>query len=304
MLALRRIARPRVPPAERVAKWAFRALVWLVLVLLLLLGVRDVVRSAIGVRSTAGPAPASQFPRDAVAAYAGRFAIVYLSFDSTQPKARAEALKAFSGDIGTDQQLGWDGRGRQTATVALPSGIEVVDPHRAVVTVAVLARPGAASAADQEMAAAGRWVYLAVPVVVDGGAFAVAGQPSLVPAPATTNFRPIQAGGEDDAALASELRPNLAAFLKAYAASDRTQLGYYAAPGATFAGLGGLVDLGELVDLQVDQSAGTTRGAAAQVRWVDKITSASLTQTYRLVLDQGSGKWLVRTIQPGGAWTQ
>ena len=298
MLARPSVPRLRVPPPERIGKWVFRGLVWVVLVLLLLLGVRDVVRTLISVPRSGVATSAPAFPREGVETYATRFAIIYLTYDSSRVQARQSALQPYVAGIGsTDQQLGWDGNGRQVATVGLPSDLAVLDQHRAIVTVAVLVTRGAGDASS-------RWLYLAVPVVTDAGAFAIADQPALVPEPPTTDYRPITAATEDDTALTSQLKPNLTAFFKAYAASDQTQLSYYGVPGSVFAGLHGEVDLDALADLRVEQGAATTRKATALVRWVDKTTGARLTQSYGLTLTQGSSNWLVSAVQPAGAWAQ
>jgi hypothetical protein len=266
-----------------------RVLVLAVLAVLLLLGVRDLVRPFVAGRQ-AGPAssnPVAAYPVQAAEAFAVRFAMAYLTFDSAQPRMRQQALASYLEESG-DPSLGWDGSGRQTAQQALPSAIEVRDAHRALVTVAVLVDGG-------------RWLYLAVPVVADQGGLAVSGAPALVPAPGRASWQPSSAPADDvDSTLSSQLRPSLASFFRAYASGSQAELGYYAAPGATFAGLGGQVELAGLTDLEVSQGQADRRTAVASVRWLDRRSGASLAQSYRLELVQAGGKWLVGQVAPAG----
>lgn len=265
-----------------------RVLLVAVLGVLLLLGVRDVVRSFVTTRPAPPQAkPAASYPRDAAEAFAVRFAMTYLTFDSANPSARQRALSTYVA-AGGDPELGWDGSGRQTALEGVPSGIEVQGADQAVVTVAVLV--------DQQQ----RWIYLAVPVIADQGALAVAGAPALVPPPGRASWQqPSSTTSDDeDATLSSQLRPSLTAFFQAYAQSSASELGYYAAPGVQIAGLNGEVEVGDLSELQVSQGGPDERSAVATVRWLDRRSGASLTQSYRLRLVQVQGKWLVGQVSP------
>jgi Conjugative transposon protein TcpC len=265
-----------------------RGLLLAVLALLLLLGLRDVVRPFVNVRpgGSATQSPTAAYPRQAAETFAVRFAMAYLTFDSAQPRARQQALAAYL-EGGSDPNLGWDGSGRQTAAEGLPSDIVVRDEHRALVTVAVLVDGG-------------RWEYLAVPVVADQGGLAVAGAPALVPPPGRASWQSSNdTAGDVDTTLSSQLRPSLSAFFRAYASGSQAELGYYAAPGVAFSGLGGDVQLAELSDLQVGQGGVDRRTALARVRWLDRRSGASLAQSYRLDLVQVSGKWLVGRVAPG-----
>jgi hypothetical protein len=263
-----------------------RALLALTLGVLLLLGVRDVVRPFVGGRATppAAADPTAAFPREAAEALAVRFAMAYLSFDSSHSDTRRRALQPYLAD-GADASVGWDGQGRQTAMAGLPSGITVHDARRAQVLVVVLVDGG-------------RWVSLAVPVVVDGDQMAIGGPPVLVPARARASVPTPAQAADQDQALSNQLRPYLSAFLRAYAQSNQVDLAYYAAPGAQLAGLGGQVTLASLVSLSVEQAAGSVRSVVVSVRWQDQASGAGLTQRYRLQLVEAGGKWLVGAINP------
>ena len=267
---------------------ALRALVVAVLLALLLLGVRDIARPFVAGRqaSPVTASPAAGYPRQAAEVFAVRFAMAYLTFDSAQPRARQQALAGYLEDDG-NPSLGWDGSGRQTALQGLPSGVEVRDAHRALITVAVLVDGG-------------RWEYLAVTVVADQGGLAVVGIPALVPAPGRASWQPGSDAADDvDSTLSSQLRPSLTAFFRAYASGSQPELGYFVAPGATLTGLGDQVQLADLTDLEVEQGSATQRTAVAGVRWLDRRSGASLAQRYRLELVQVGGKWLVAEVAPG-----
>jgi Conjugative transposon protein TcpC len=264
-----------------------RVLLAAVLGLLLLLGLRDVVRPFVAARpAPARISPTAVYPREPAEAFAARFAMAYLTFDGAHPDVRQRALAAYLID-GGDPGLGWDGNGKQTALEGVPAGIQVESANRALVTVAVLV--------DQQ-----RWIYLAVPVVSDQGGLAVAAAPALVPPPGRASWQqPSNTTSDDqDSTLSSQLRPSLTAFFRAYAASRASELAYYAAPGAEIQGLGGEVELGELSDLSVMQGGSDERDAVATVRWLDRHSGASLSESYRLRLAQVDGKWLVGQVSP------
>ena len=288
--ARRRPSGFRLPSARRFLLWAFRTLVVLVLLLLLLLGVRDVVRGVITAPARTGqppasPAPQSEFPRDAAQAFATRFALAYETYDASNQDARKNALQPYLAD-GADASLGWNGIGKQTATLALPSGIDVRDRHTATVDLAVLVNNG-------------RWIYLAVPVFADSnGQLVVPGTPAILPAPQKASA-PAPPADPGDTQLSGQLEPNLRTFFQAYAASSQNELTYYAAPGATLHGLDGSVKFGSLTMLHLD-TGGSTRQALVRVQWVDPASNAGLAQDYRLTLQLVGGQWHVAAVAPAG----
>lgn len=280
----------RLPSTRRFLLWMFRTLVVLVLLLLLLLGVRDVVRGVIASPARLGQAPPtpplqSGYPRDAAQAFATRFALAYETYDSSNQDARKTALHPYLAD-GADASLGWNGLGKQTATLAVPSGIQVQDRHTATVDLAILVTNG-------------RWIYLAVPVFADSnGQLVVPGPPALLPAPQKASA-PALPADPGDTQLSDQLQPNLQTFFVAYAASSQNELTYYAAPGASFHGLDGSVKFGSLTMLHLDTGGGTRR-ALVRVQWVDPVSNAGLAQDYRLTLQLVGGQWHVAALAPAG----
>ncbi len=267
-----------------------RVLFVAVLLLLLVLGVRDVLRPFVPFmagRQAPAADPSAAYPREGAEAFAIRFALSYETYDGAHSDARQKALAPYLAD-GADLAMGWDGNGKQAAVQALPSGIDVEDAREAQVTVAVLIDGG-------------RWVYLSVPVISDHGAFAVAAAPALVPPPgkATRTQPSPDLNFQDDSTLSSQLRASATTFFSAYARSTATDLDYYSAPGVHFLGLGGTVDLAEVTSLSVAQGPPDRRVAVASVRWLDKASGASFVQPYRLELALYADRWLVSQITPG-----
>jgi hypothetical protein len=219
----------------------------------------------------------------AVQAYAASFAATYLTYNSADQDGYRRSVQSYIAD-GVDPMAGWSGEGKQQALMVQPVSISA-QGQQSVVTVAA-------------QVTGGRWLYLAVPVASDGSRFVVTGPPALVPAPSklpwSTNTNPQASDGQ----LASALQPNLQAFFQAYAAGDGTALGYYAAPGSSFSGLGGSVQLRQLGTVWVSPGGGGQRRATATVQWQDKSSGASYSQTYELALVQNNGKWLVSQVTP------
>jgi Conjugative transposon protein TcpC len=276
--------------AQLLMQRILRALLVGVLLVLLLLGVRDLLRPFVPLlasRQTPAADPAASYPREGAEAFAIRFALAYETYDGAHPGARQKALAPYLAD-GADLAMGWDGNGKQSALQGLPSGINVRDAHQAQVTVAVLIDNG-------------RWVYLSVPVIADQGAFAVAAAPALVPPPgkATSTPASLDLNFEKDSALSTQLRSSATTFFSAYARSSTTDLDYYSAPGVHFVGLGGAVDLAELTSLSVAEGPPEQRVAVASVRWLDRASGASFVQPYRLELVLYADRWLVSQITPG-----
>ena len=275
---------------ELLVQRLLRVLLVAVLLVLLLLGVRDVLRPFVPFlagRQAPSADPGAAYPREGAQAFAVRFALSYETYDGAHPDARQKALAPYMAD-GADLAMGWDGNGKQSAVQALPGGIEVQDAREALVTVAVLVDSG-------------RWVYLSVPVIAGQGSFAVAAAPALVPSPgkATATQAGPDLNFQDDSALSQQLRASVTTFFSAYARSNTNDLDYYSAPGVHFLGLGGAVDLAALTSLSVAQGPPDSRVAVAGVRWLDKASGASFVQPYRLELALYADRWLVSQITPG-----
>ncbi|HEY8200447.1 MAG TPA: conjugal transfer protein, partial [Actinomycetota bacterium] len=198
--------------------------------------------------------------------------------------ARNARLGAFLA-ASADPSAGWDGRGVQEAGNVVPVGLSVVGPRNAVATVA--ARAGA------------RWLYLAVPILVQPDRIVVSDLPAFVPGPwpsAAVEGSPISS----DPSQTGDIRPALESFFRAYAGGSQGDLSYFAAPGRSLKGLGGSMDFGGLVELRTGEGTSTVP-AEARVRWVDKATGAGLTQTYRMTLVARDGRWYVDRLGAGPA---
>jgi hypothetical protein len=123
------------------------------------------------------PVPIHPEPDPAeAAALAGAFAVDYLSWDEDDPARRGRVLHDYLAIPGADPaRLGWSGRGRQRAELALPGRIRPDGEGRVLVDVRVRVTP-----------------YRAVgerdPRPADGGPDAV-GVPAVAPAPTGRGWR-------------------------------------------------------------------------------------------------------------------
>ncbi|MGH8901442.1 MAG: conjugal transfer protein [Egibacteraceae bacterium] len=265
--------------------WIGRVVLWGTVVVLLLNGIASL-------RRPVGPAPApaasptvgASFPVKAAEAFAARFAHDYLTWDAAAPDVRAEAIAPYlAGDV--DRQLGWASIGQQIAVLVLPTRTDVVSDNTALVTVA----------AQITGLNAPRWVYLQVPVYADSPEqFLVTDAPALVPPPgkATPPPEPLL---PTDPTVADQLREPLIAFFKAYAGSTPSELSYLLAPGAQ---IGTLNSTATFEDLQLTVPEGEDRrDVVAEVRWSDRVTSSTFTQTYQVtVVRREDGRWYIEKL--------
>jgi hypothetical protein len=278
--------------------WTGRAVLWAVIIVIVVNGVRaPIERFAQGNQpagSSATPT-SSGFPEADAAAFAGQFAAAYLVFDGKNPDERAERLKPFLPE-GEERQFGWNGFGRMSAGAFQLSDVEVVDAQNAVVT--VFAQSGAQ-----------RW-RLSVPVYYSNGKFVVSGKPALLPAGGAAGL-PLPAQFEHDDTAENELRPQLEGFFKAYAAGDATQLQRYVAQGVTLDGFNGRVTLADLKSVSAPPG-GTSREITAVVVWAissmatptpgatstDPAAQAGgLEQAYRLTVEKQGDNWYIKDIR-------
>lgn len=295
---------PAKPPGggyRRPLVLAGRLLLWAAIVVLAIRGAVGVVVELTGEAGTAGTpvdggaaTEETTFPVDAATAFAARFAQDYLTYAAESGRAeRAERLAAYV-PTGADRDLGWDGKGDQSVRTVLPVETRVVDEDRVVVTVAA-------------QVAANRWLHLAVLVAADAaGGLLVAEPPALVAGPPPADVPSASWGpdgrGSGDVALADELTPVLESFFEAYAEGRPDALAYYLAVGRDLDGLGGLVELDELVSVWI-QPGGAVRDAVATVRWRDQPAGGALTQRYTLRLVDVAGRWYVDALDTAGVDT-
>lgn len=268
----------RLLAAGRILLWGAVALVW----------VRGALTFFPGATGAAKPAEAhavkQSFPEDPARAVAVRFAQEYLTFGKDGTTERNKRLAAFLPEA-ADPSVGWDGRGVQESTSAVPVGLSVLGPRTAVATVAARSGP--------------RWLYLAVPLAVASDRIVVSDLPAFVPGPwpsAGVDAAPISG----DPSRSADIRPALESFFRAYAGGSQGDLSYFAAPGRSLEGLRGSMDFAGLVELRAGEGD-RTLPAVARVRWVDRATGAGLTQTYRMTLVARDGRWYVDRLGAGPA---
>ncbi|WP_169948699.1 conjugal transfer protein [Microbispora sp. H11081] len=279
--------------------WTGRVIVWALIVVIVVNGVRAIFERSLegdGVPAPAAGTATSGFPTTQAAAFANQFAAVYLNYDAANPQQRAERLRAFLPE-GADDQFGWNGYGRMSAGAFQFAGIEVADDHNARVTVTYQS--------------GGSRGLLSVPVYYDNGRFVVSAQPALLPAPGPAGL-PQLPDPDRDSATEAELRPQLEGFFKAYATGNQVDLQRYVASGVTVNGFGGDFTLAELKDVVVPPGGTDSRKVTAVVVWAvasgDQVAQASpaqdpaaepagLEQAYQLTIEKQGGKWFVRDIQ-------
>jgi len=279
--------------------WAGRALVWALIVVIVVNGVR-----AIFERATAQPNSTNtttqttdaRFPVTEASAFAVQFAAVYLNFDATNPQQRADRLRPFIPE-GASDQFGWNGYGRMSAGAFQFAGIDVTGDS-AIVRVSY-------QSGDTRG-------VLAVPIFRDGDRFVVAERPALMAAPDRAGLPQVSEPDRDDAA-AEAMRPTVEGFFKAYGAGNASDLQLYVSTGETVHGFPGTLEFAQLKDLVVPLGGETSREVTAIVIWglpseqgastpspgVDDPAAqpAGLEQAYQLSMEKVGGKWFVKTIQ-------
>jgi Conjugative transposon protein TcpC len=278
--------------------WAFRAVVWAVL---LIIGYRGVV--AIAARpqqsapvnvTSAGGSP-DGFPAQLAAAYAMQFGEVYLNFSPATAAERANQLAAYLPAGATDPQLGWNGAGTQQLQSEQVASIDVRNAHNAVVTLLAQVND--------------KLIELGVPIYSASGGLSVAGEPALVQGPAGA-APPAAQSGPTDSATQAQLLNQLRAFFRAYGSGDQVTLGRFLAPGASITGLGNAVSFGSITGIDVPVG-GAVRHVTISVEWRTVASPAvpaksptvgsapaGLEMTYQLTVIRQGGTWYVKAIGP------
>ncbi|TNY35419.1 conjugal transfer protein [Thermomonospora catenispora] len=269
--------------------WVGRALLWMLIIVIVVNGVRapfERFTSDTGPAPTATASPASRFPVAAASAFAVQFGEVYLNYDEQNLADWENRLRAFLPE-GTVGQFGWNGLGSLRVESTQVAGVEVRDEHHAVVT--LLAR------------AQDRWLSLAVPVYADKGAMVVSGLPALLPPPPRATL-PQRGAGERDTALENELRSVVftKSFFDAYAAGDTGALSRFT-DGAPITGLGGSVTFVRLGEVVAPRGAADRRTVTVKVVWrlpsQGNAAAAELEQAYECTVVKKGNTWYVRDIR-------
>jgi hypothetical protein len=283
--------------------WTFRAVIWVVLLIIGFRGVTSIVASSRHPAS-GGTAPAtaahSGFPTGLAEAFALQFGNVYLNFSPATAAQRATELVPFI-PVGSAPQFGWNGAGYQQLQSEQVASISVQNAHHAVVTLLAQVSTGL--------------IELGVPVYSAQGGLVVSAEPALLPGPQRATPPPSSSPAGDSAAVGA-LTAQLPGFFRAYASGDQEALGRFLAPGAVVTGLGGAVTFGSISGMEVP-SGGATRRIAVSVVWqfASQATSreraresarassvsdapAGLDMTYEMTVVRRGGSWYVQAIGP------
>ena len=235
--------------------WAFRAVLWAVLLLIGYRGVAAIVTGTPVIGWTAASSASERghvFPVALAKAYAFEFGQAYLNFNPATAAHRAATLAGFL-PPGTTPQFGWNGAGAQTLQSEQVAGVRVLSPHRAVVR--LLARVD------------GHLFELGVPIYAGAGGLVVSGQPSLLPPPLQV-VPPHLAGGRADLAAKQSLAKMLPGFFRAYASGNALQLSRFAVHRVPLTGLGGVVTFGGIRRLSLVAVAGPARRIIVTITWL------------------------------------
>jgi hypothetical protein len=177
-------------------------------------------------------ASAQNFPHGAAVMWSAPLVKIFATYDTEHADERSRALEPYAIN-GLDQQLGWNGQGKQTVIdLVMSDEVEVTGTNRGVVRGTVQVQDGS-------------WRCVAVPlfVVKRGGAtaFGLTAAPVYVPCAGLTSPPQSTSGGKsNDAALSETLRTDLLPpFLAAWVQSDTVNLNRYLLPGTVSFGLGG-----------------------------------------------------------------
>ncbi|MEU8779682.1 conjugal transfer protein [Streptomyces sp. NPDC048606] len=286
-----------------------RGLLWALVGVLVLLGVKSLVVSREPAAPAAAPGPSQStpaYPVEEAQAVASRFARLYLTWDEKDAGARAASLATLLPQ-GADTAAGWNGKGVQEVLAVQPSTVTPAAQQQGRVRVEVLIRSAALSAtpspAGQTTSPAGpvaRWVGLDVPVIQAGGRVVVSGPPGLVGVPAAGPQAPAVKGPEADAQFSEQTAETITRFFRTYAGGDTDTV---TAPGATVPALPAGVSLGGVLTWTADKGAGADRVGTARVAWL--IAGAQLDQTYRIrltrVASADAERWQVAAVTGGTA---
>ncbi|WP_407841399.1 hypothetical protein ACE1OC_41250 [Streptomyces sp. DSM 116496] len=232
-----------------------------------------------------GPTTAA-YPEDAARAIAVRAARAYLTWDENKRADRAGELSAVLA-AGIDPQLGWDGRGVQSAGLVIPGPVAAGKAGRARVRVDAEVTSGTGPA---------RWLALEVPVVVSGGGrLAVSGPPALLGIPEEGATAPDPATRATDLEFSADTRTPVGDFFRAWSVGGAAQA---AAPGAVVPALPAGVELRTVQSWDAAQGKGADRWGVARVVW--GVGGGEITQAYRVTLTRvesaRAGRWQVAGI--------
>ncbi len=275
---------------------ALRALVWAVLGLLLLGGLKNVLTTepdvsiptlAAAVERASGT---KGFPLDNGSAFAARFTATYLTYDPETIETREQALATYSPNATEGDWAVGVSKSQGIKTGPLVVDAEISDEHNATITVGALL-------------SAGGWVYLAVPVyAADANTLVVSGAPGFVAQPAQAIAPATEQDVEYDTELGDQLLVDLfAGFFEAWGTSDAVALQRYTTEmpsGTAKSGLGGALRFREITQARVPARGGSERQAVVDVVWSSP--TGEYPQQYRVDISRDAeGRWSVQDVRGG-----
>lgn len=282
------------PGRERWTRRALRTLIVAAALLLVLIGLRTLLRPYPKPEPVLLPATLN-YDRGAAQAVAARWAEAYLTLpddgNSAQDSVRA-ALLAQDTASNVDTSARTTVTAAQSVQLVLPGAVDI-DPDGRNSIVTVLAR---IKTTDQ----APRWLALAVPIGTDGSRPVVTGTAAFVAMPAPGPVAAAGGAASADSPVTAATRDRAAAWFAAYGDDDAEALNGISAPGAQLAPIGGLT-LKSVDAWQVNTGSPEIRTATATVTW--ETPSGRLQQTYQLTLSAvragTTTDWRVLTVTAG-----
>jgi len=286
--------------------WAFRAVVWAVLLIIGFRGVASIVASpghSGSPKASDGRSPSTArvgFPTGLAEAFALQFGSVYLNFSPATAAQRASNLTPFI-PVGADPQFGWNGAGSQRLQSEQVASVTVENAHQAMVTLLARVSTGL--------------IELGVPIYSDHGGLVVSAEPAMLPGPERATPPP-DSSAASDPAVTTALTSQLPGFFRAYASGDQETLSRFLAPHAVINGLGGAVTFSSISGIEVPPGGpvrrivlsvmwqvvaqSTVRMRAGQSARASSVSAAppGLEMTYEMTVVRQNGSWYVKAIAP------
>lgn len=295
-------------PMSKYGRRAARVLVFALVAVLVLVGLRTLINGPEAVEPVSDPA--ADFPTSQAQGVAARFTTNYLT-SSEDEGAQQERATGLSLDVagGSSVDTEWTGEGATRVLSAYPAGITHEDDGRtAYVTVAAQVETTQSDAQDETDASESseqrsdkeaskkpdedaqepmpetstRWVALSVPVQVVADRPVVAGTPAFVSLPRPGRVIEPPKDEPTDEATTRATEAGVEAFFKAYAGSDGAALEQATAPGSSLRPLGAGIEFSALRDWRVETGGADHRTGHATVTW--SIGDSTVDQNYRVTL--------------------
>ncbi|WP_129662444.1 conjugal transfer protein [Rothia uropygialis] len=272
---------------------------WTVIVLLglfLLVGLRTAIFGPANQPKAPSLPAEAKFPQQQASGTAEEFAAAYLTWDEKSPDQRISQMRPFySGNVdqSTSGQLGWNGKGKQSADNAHAIRLNALDSEHARVTVLVDVTPYKGDKASDTQK-----VALDVTVKANNDGSTVYGVPGIVGIPDPIAADDRNEDVTEDTGLADSTKGDAQKFFSAYATGK--DLESITAPGSHITGVDGYLENPSLKTWTVHRGDGDTRTATAVVDW-DVAGGSKSEQTYTVTLQKVSSgstdRWMVSKME-------